>query len=209
MKKPTEKGPEARRRDVDKSWFDDMRKERGLSLLDVAKAWGRGNVSFIWRMLTKDRRAHVADAIVWAEILKAPLPLVIQRLGYDVPGLTCPVVGTVGGAARVSVLPPEKLGKVEAPGQTAAGLVALRVDAPHSALNMWHGAHLYYRPSNVVRPDAFGRLSVVELGDHAAPLVGVVDRASVGGGRVRLFGANDEIESEQMISATPIVWQKM
>ena len=135
--------------------------------------------------------------------------IALRRLGVDIPPATVPVIGVLRGNARVSILPPDKVANVESPRLPPGPLVALQIETSQTALAIYHGGLLYYEPSEVVLPGAFGRLSVVELGDVPAPVVGVIDRGrSIKGGRVTVFGGLETIESDQLQSAAPILWQR-
>lgn len=120
------------------------------------------------------------------------------------------MIGALRGNARISIFPTNLVQKTESPRPEPGALVALRIDAAQSALAIHHGGFLFYEPTEVVARGAIGRLSVVELGDQAAPVVGVLDRA-IGdrGGLVTIFGGSETIESAQLQSATPVLWQRM
>lgn len=188
-------------------WFSERAKEIGLSFakisLDVM-----GHKDLLGRTLKGDRGFKPAELVALSKLLKVPLVALYRQLGYDVEGATCTIIGTINAQSRVSPLPPNQQLTIACPTELESKLVALRVDAPHSVLAIYHGTIFFYSPADKVRPDAFGRLSVVELGDHTSAIVGVLDRASVGRGRVVLFGTQESIESDEIISAAPIRWQR-
>jgi len=198
---------EAPSRAPDEKWFAARMDELGITRQAAAKHFDT-YPNMLWRVLTGARPVRVQEVIDWAVFLQVPISVALVRFGFRVPKATVPVVGVVRKSGRVSPLPANQQTRVDAPDDLSAGMVALRVEGAHSDLAIFDGAHLFYEPSNIVRTDAFGRLSVVEFGDYPAPLIGVVDRAAVGKGRVTLFGGADVVESEMMISATPIRWQR-
>jgi hypothetical protein len=191
----------------DERWFVKRMDELGLGKQDAARHFGT-YTNMLWRVMSGARPVRVGEVIEWAKFLKVPVSVVLVRFGFDVPRVTVPVVGVMRKTGRVSVLPPNQQTRVDAPDDLSAAMVAIRVEGAHSALAIFEGSYLFYEPSNIVRADSYGRLSVVEFGDYPAPLVGVVDRADVGRGRVTLFGGLDTIESEMMISATPVLWTR-
>lgn len=162
--------------------------------------------NMLWRIFTGHRPVRVSEVIEWAIFLQIPVSVALVRFGFSVPRAQIPVIGVMRKSGRISVLPPNQQTRVDAPDDLSAAMVALRVEGAHSALAIFDGSYLFYEPSPIVRTDSFGRLSVVEFGDYPAPLVGVVDRAAMGKGKVTLFGGDDVIESEMMISATPVRW---
>ena len=191
----------------DERWFVKRMDEIGVGKQDAARHFGT-YTNMVWRMITGHRPVRVAEAIEWAKFLKVPVSVALVRFGYDVPRVTVPVVGVMRKSGRVSTLPPNQQTRVDAPDDLSAAMVAIRVEGTHSALAIFDGNYLFYEPSQVVRADSYGRLSVVEFGDYPAPMVGIVDRAGVGKGRVTLFGGDDTVESDMMISATPILWMR-
>lgn len=191
----------------DSAWFEKRMDELGISRQRAAKHFGT-YPNMLWRVMTGARPVRVQEVIDWAVYLQVPVSVALVRFGFHVPRATVPVVGVVRKSGRVSPLPTQQQSKVDAPDDLSAAMVALRVEGAHSPLAIFDGAYLFYEPSQIVRTDSFGRLSVVEFGDYPAPMIGVVDRAAVGKGRVTLFGGSDTVESEMMISATPIRWQR-
>lgn len=192
---------------ADAQWFGDRAKEMGTTLsklsLDIL-----GHKDLLGRTLKGERGFKPNEIVAMSVALRTPVAAIFRRLGYDVPGATCQLVGTINAQSRVSILPPQNQTAVSCPSELDTDLIALRVDAPNSVLAIYHGTIFFYAPAKKMRPDAIGRLSVIELGDHPAPVVGVLDRAAVGTGRVILFGSQDAVESDEVISASPIRWQR-
>lgn len=201
------KGRKLAQRKPDEEWFNVRMDELGLTRAQAAKHFGT-YPNMLWRVMSGMRPVRVQEVIDWAVFLKVPVSVVLTRFGFHVPRAQVPVIGVMRKSGRVTVLPPNQQTKVDAPDDLSANLVAIRVEGAHSALAIFDGSYLFYEPSKIVRTDAIGRLSVVEFGDYPAPLVGVVDRATIGKGRVTLFGGEDIVESEMMISATPVRWQR-
>ncbi|MGQ0673526.1 MAG: hypothetical protein ACT4N2_11725 [Hyphomicrobium sp.] len=163
--------------------------------------------NYTGRIFRGSRQPSISDAILLAKNLQVPLSLILRKLGYDLADSTLKAIGRVNEFGRVSFLPPNLQSQVPAPGATEPGTVALIVEASNTPLAMYDGEVFYYAPSTVIRPDAIGRLSVIEMDDMSAPVIGVLDRARVGRGRVVVFGINEVVESERLISATPIRWR--
>jgi len=70
---------------------------------------------------------------------------------------------------------------------------------------------LYYTPAPAIKvmPGAFGRLSVVFMGDEVQPVVGILDKApSAGKGRVILLDGRTMRDSEQIMAAYPVEWTR-
>jgi hypothetical protein len=207
MVKASKKSAAKKTNKPDEAWFAKRMDELGIGRQDAAKHF-KTYPNMLWRVMTGHRPVRVQEVIDWAIYLKVPVSVALVRFGFQVPRATVPVVGLMRKTGRVTVLPPNQQTKIDAPDDLSAAMVAIRVEGAHSSLAIFDGSYLFYEPSDIVRVDAFGRLSVVEFGDYPAPLVGVVDRAAVGKGRVTLFGGEDVVESDMMISATPIRWQR-
>lgn len=164
--------------------------------------------NIVHKMLNGERRLQVPELRYWAKALQVPFVVAVQRFGHEVPGAKVPLIGAVDGRARVVLYPPDKCRDVAAPEPSGGELVALEVDSAHSALSIYHGSIIYYQPSATVNIGAFGRLSVLEIDGEPAPLLGVLDRASLGRGAVRVFGSTEIVNTETLVSAAPVHWQR-
>lgn len=191
----------------DSAWFDARFRELGLLKSEGARALGMdGNV--FGRCLSGRRKVQIGEAIALARLLRVPFSEMVRRLGHVLPRDTVPVVGYVNDRARISQPEPGMDLRVEAPTDSDAATVAVIVRAPNSRLAIHDGMILYYEPAEVVRPDAFGRLSIIETSQPGAPLVGILDRGSIGRARVLVYGGIETLEPEGLISATPVRWQR-
>lgn len=204
----TKKGANTQQGVVQQKWFDDRMREMGVSVKMVADHFGTYS-NMVWRMTSGKREVTPGEIAEWARYLKVPLAVAFQKFGYNPPGNMTRVIGAMRANGRVTIYPPNMQRETEAPAANT-DLVALVVEAPQSALAIFDGSHLFYEPSTIVRHDTFGRLAVVELGDHPAPIVGMIDRATqIGRSKIVVFGGDEAIESRQLISATPVVWQRL
>lgn len=209
--KPKKAAPSNEKRyEPDREWFQTRLDEQGISPRMAAAAFGLEDSQswMIRRMLAGERALRPDEIAIWAKLVRASPTTVLRKLnlGVDIEEPRVPVVGIVRDDGRVSSLPESPPQMVEAPTDAPGGMVALNVEAPLSGLAYFHGSTFYFVPSDKVMPDSFGRLSVIEIGDSPSPVVGVLDRASVGRGRVVIFGTNESIETKMMVSATPIRW---
>ena len=196
-----------RDREPDRRWISERLAEVDLRKSELAEKL-HVHPNIVHKMLNGQRRVQIAEFRLLAQLLHVPFMEVVRRFGFDVPGAMVPCIGAIDGRARIAVLPPDRQHDTPAPESAVPGTVALIVDAPHSALSVYHGSTLYYVPSDTVRVDAFGRLGVLEIDGEPAPVVGVLDRATMGRGRVRVFGGIDVIDTERLVSATPVTWQR-
>lgn len=189
-------------------WINERLEALKLTKVEASKALLFSHPNTFHKLLSGERRTQIDECLLLAKLLNVPPAIMARQLGYDWPIPQARIIGEVDGAGRVRVLPPGKQSDVDAPSELEVELVALQVAAAQTALSVYDGNILYYEPSEVVRPDAFGRLAVLEIGDQPAPVVGVLDRASLGRGRVVVFGGIETIETNKIISATPIRWQR-
>lgn len=203
LKKPkAEEAPPA----VDAAWFHARAKEVGTAIAQIS-AKAAGHKDLLGRSLLGDRQFKPSEIVALHKALKAPLSVIFMRLGYDITGAVCPLLGTVNEHARISFVNPDQR-TVPAPTDLHFSLAALLVETTNTALHTMSGTYLYYEPASGVRPDSFGRLSVVEMGDHDAAVIGYLDRAAVGKGRVVLPHGLGVVETEQLKSATPVRWTR-
>ena len=189
---------------IDVAWFSGRAKERGLSIAQLSKT-ATGHKDLLGRSLAGNRKLQPEELVKLAGALAVPLAVVFDRLGLPAPSATVPLIGRVNDQGRVMLYPPELVKQVAAPSELSRQLVCVEVDAPNSRLGAWHGVHLYYEPSAGVRLNAIGRQSVIELGQHEAAVVGTIDSTS-GRSTVIVIGGIERIESNQIRSATPVLW---
>lgn len=193
---------------ADVDWVEAQLDRVGRSKSDAAEALGL-HPNKMGEILRGTRRLQVPEAITLANFIEAPLFELLRRFGYDVPPSDqCDLIGVVNGRGRVSFLPPDQCEVVVAPTDADKDLKALRVEAEHTRLALYHGTVIYYLPTQMVRADAFGRLSVLDLKDEPAPVLGILDRGSYGQGVVRIYGGLETIETETVLSASPVKWQR-
>lgn len=194
---------------ADKDWLDARLGGVGLSAKDASRKIGLGHPNKFWASVRGERRLQIEEALSLAKLLKVSHTELLARWGYDVaPSSTCQLIGTVNGRGRVSFLPPDRTAEIIAPTEADADLKALRIDAEHTRLALYHGTTIYYLPSNSVRADAFGRLAVLDAKDQPTPILGILDRGSYGQGLIRVYGGIEDIETDTLVSASPVLWQR-
>lgn len=190
----------------DVQWFTDRAKECHVSIAQISKViTDTGQKDLVGRALNNERWLKPHEILGLANQLRVPIGVIFERLGYEVAGAMVPLIGRVSEFGRIMPYGPELTKEVPAPSDLSRKLVAVEVDAPGSKLGAWHGVHLFYEPATAVRLNAIGRLSVIELGEHTAPIVGTVD-STAGRGTVIVLGGIERIESNQIKSATPVLW---
>lgn len=199
---PDEKAPPA-----DQAWFHARAKEVGTSIARISTKVA-GSKDLVGRALAGSRHFKPAEIVALSEGLKAPLSVIFMRLGYEPRGATCPLLGVINEHARVSWVNPTPDKNVPCPMDLHYSLAALLVETSNMALEYLSGAYLYYEPASGVRPDAFGRLSVIEMGDHDATVIGYLDRGAIGSARVVLPARLGVVETEQLKSASPVRWTR-
>lgn len=196
-------------RPPDGDWFSARIAEVHLQKQMVADKLGM-HPNLLHKLLSGERRCQIGEAIALARMLKVPKAEIVARLGFDWPRDVIRITGRVGGRGYVSPLPPQQQFEVECPFEYEAdSLSALTVDAAHSALGIYHGMTVYYSPSPGVSIEAFGRLSVIEAGEHQSAILGSIDRASHGKGTVVVFGGIEVLHVQTIISASPVRWLKV
>lgn len=193
---------------VDADWFRHRMGELGITPQRAAEHF-ETYPAMVWRMTSGQRKLTPHEICEWAKILKVSVAVILKRLGEDPPAVSVPIIGTVGAHGRVAMLAPGQQRKAESPGVGQKQLVAFAVETANTELVLYDGSTIYYEPATVIRPDAFGRLAIIELGDHDGPIVGVLERGRLGKGRVTVFGGTETIESSQVVSAAPVRWLRI
>lgn len=192
---------------VDTAWFDSRFRSLGILKREGAAALGMDD-NVLGRCLSGRRKVQIGEAIALAELLRVPFSEIVRRLGHKLPAATVPVVGYVNERARIGPVGSEHELRVEAPTDSDAATVAVIVRASHTRMAVHDGTILYYEPASLVRPDAFGRLSIIETSQSGPAVVGILDRGSIGRVRILVYGGSDTLEPEGLISATPVRWQR-
>ena len=193
----------------DRAWLDQRLRERGVRKKDIAALF-EVHPNMVHKMLNGERRVQIAEVKSWSSLLGVSFIEAMRRFGFDVPPTTCPLIGTVDGLGRVRYRRgngvPARM--IAAPETAGGNIVALQVDAPRSAISIYDGSCLYFEPSDIMRVDAVGRLSVIAMEGEPVPVIGVLARATLGRGSVSVYGGIELIETNSIVSATPIVWQR-
>lgn len=196
-------------RPPDADWFRDRMRDYGIDRTAAATALGGGG-NAVWKSLIGQRGVPLDEVAIWARILDAPYLEIVRRLGFDVADHTVPVTGTLQANGRITLRHPADVYRIPSPPDLASNAVACLVESAHAALFMFQDSHFFYEPSPQVAIDAAGRLSVVELADHGStPVVGLLTRGTQRHVRIAVVGGQEVIESQQLVAAWPIRWQKM
>jgi hypothetical protein len=193
---------------TDRKWFRSRMDDLGLDRDRVARAL---NVKpyIVTRIVVGDRPVRLDEVPILAKALEVHPVEMLRRLGVDVPTADVPVIGAMRGSGRVTLWPADRVQRTESPRLAGGDLVGLRIETAHSPLGLHDGGVLFFEPTTRVEHGSWSRLSVIEVGDEAAPIVGTLDRgASVRSCRVLVFGGHETLESEQLQSAAPILWHR-
>lgn len=191
----------------DAAWVKARAQERGYSIAQISVLVS-GHKDLLGRSLQGERHFKPGELAGLAKALAVPLSVLFERLGYEAPPTTVPLIGRVNEHGRVHLFAPEEVTEITAPSELTPDLLAVIVDAPNSRLAAYSGTIYYYERALGVRLDAIGRLAVIELGDLQAPVIGTIDQAQGGRGTVHVLGGIEKIQSRQIKSATPILWTK-
>lgn len=179
--------------------------------LDMPAVWHALGVSrgVPWKMLTGRQDVRISEAAALAKLLEVSIPELLRQFGVQAPDHTVPVTGILRSHGRVTAITPDRVYRVPGPPGIGPRGVAIQIEGAHTAFALFDGSHLYYEPTDNVAVDAFDRLSVVHLADQSALVVGVLTRGSLRHVKVLTFGGLEPIESQQLIGAWPVRWQRM
>jgi hypothetical protein len=208
MAKPKAEKHENRTIAIDRKWFKSRMDDLGLDRDRVARALDVKSY-IVTRIVVGERPVRLDEIPIISKVLEVHPVELLRRLGVDVPSATVPVIGAMRGSGRVTLWPADRIQRADSPRQGGGELVGLRIETAHSPLGLHDGGVLFFEPTTRVEHGSWSRLSVIELGDEASPIVGTLDRgASVRSCRVLVFGGHETIESEQLQSAAPILWHR-
>jgi hypothetical protein len=193
----------------DLRWFDARLDLVGKSRQQLSKQYDPAARNWLQKILTAERRCQIAEAIWLAEQLSVPLTEIVSRLGYKAPGASVRVTGRVGANSLIDPITAAAQFDVPAPALVREITVAAVAEPDNCPALVYAGALFFYTPATVVRPDAFGRLSVLECGDQFAPVLGTLGRgASLGKARITLLDGTHR-DTSQLVAAYPVEWIKI
>lgn len=165
---------------VDKDWFSARFRALGLSQRQVAAALGR-EAAILTRLLQGARQVLLPEAVQLANLLHVDLCEIARRCGYPTHAAGIPIVGAIRDGAQVTSIT-SKAGRQAVPEVRGKDLKALVVEARGGDLAPYDGATLYYEEHREgFRPDAIGRLCVVEAQGEIVPVVGTLTKAATRG----------------------------
>lgn len=197
---------------TDQEWWDARLDAIGKSRSQISAEFDPGSRNWLQKILSGERRCQIPEAIWLAERLGVPFAELVARLGFKAPGALVRVVASVLSNSRLDPLAPAKQFAVAAPSGTRERTVAAICDTGTAPLLVYAGAIFFYTPTEQPRviPGALGRLSVLELGEVAAPVIGTLSRGSdPSSARVTLLDGVTTIDTTQLGAAYPIEWVRM
>jgi transcriptional regulator with XRE-family HTH domain len=197
---------------VDTKWFKDRMTDRKINQTQLGVLLGLER-SAISKLLSDPpkRRMTLDEMADIAKFLAVPYQEVLKRAGVKVPSDSKALVPVVGQSDVAGVVDShvESPARIERPAAQVANLSAIRVKALRHPMDGWNA---FCVPSDVVEPDAVGRLAVVAVkgGKDAPRYLGTLDRESVRGGwRVTplVSGVDAHVVPRlEMRSAAPVLW---
>lgn len=193
-----------------KEWFDRILKSRGRSMRSVSEEIfdGLSTKDYLRGVINRDRGISPSEFSRLAQALRVPITELLSE-GFNIPveGVRCEVVGTLADNGEVVKLPPNLSVTTKSPFPDSFDILALRVDAKDGALKPWHGAHLFFKRSELLEVRAANRLAYIELEDGSA-VVGYVDSVREPA-TLLLFGGAPARLNVTLKTATPILWIRL
>jgi len=189
----------------DYQWFEEMAVRRGFgSIVGLSElVITGGDRNLLGRSLNRKRRLKTAELVRLAECLRTPVRVVLHRLGYDIEDPRAEVVGRLNGEGMI-VKASRHLGSVPAPDYIDK-LSAVIADTDGSPLSMWHDCIFYFVDTKEVVPDTEGQLSIIQIKERSARIVGYV-RATADAKFVEPLGLDEKIPTKQVVASSPIRW---
>jgi hypothetical protein len=140
----------------------------------------------------------IDEAILFSELLKQPLHLVLQKAGYrEIKPPTINIVGKITGDATASTVTARR-GPFPVAAAFSPDAEAYVAETEGTPLAAYNGAvFVVAEPTGDVSGrllQAFGRLALIEAEDHKNPLLGVMGKAGARGAMsLALFGINETV----------------
>lgn len=171
---------------------------------ELAKRMGTTSTT-VWRL----KKRYQGLSMRWVRSFAAALDWSVNQLvdeGNGAEGVTVPVVGYVGAAARVFNYDDRgDIGRVEPP-EGAEHTVSVIVEGDSMVPRYWPGQHLFFRPTQGVAEDCIGRPCICQVVEGPT-LVKILQRGD--GGLYRLVSVNrPEVEDAALLWAARVLWTK-
>jgi transcriptional regulator with XRE-family HTH domain len=209
---------------VNTQWFQNKIETKGLSQRVVAKAL-KVDPSAITQIFYGRRKLSIAEAAELARVLQEPLEDVLHNAGIKTASIamarnTLIVAGAVDSASRVTFGASAVKGQRSVPYPSFLGRGAAALRFQTGAGGVMDGALVYFHETNgKVDPEAWGRLSVVELqgkrgkgsnGGKGEWYVGVLSRGyQAGTVNLTTIAGAPVVEGGTLVSAAAVVWIKL
>jgi hypothetical protein len=197
-------------------WLDIQLDALGASRKTVSETFDPGNPNWLTKCVTLKagapiRRIQIAEALWLAGVLRVDF-IKLLELGFrfDVPRPKLQVVGRVDLDCRVVPFAPADAYLDLAPPDVSASAVGLEVERGDGRrLRAFEGCIVYYDPINVIAAHAEGQVCVCRLGNEPREIVGTVQRAaSIKRRRIVSLDGAREVETEHLVSASPVLWAR-
>lgn len=150
---------------VNKKYFDDLMKEKGLSMRGLAKIMGMGH-SQLSLALSGNRKFSLQEAAHLSQIFGRPIHSIIENMGVTVQPIgarRAKVVGVAHSDGLVAPLGPEMGDMVTAPDHLPNRAIAVQVRTAGTALAMLDGVIMFCSEPNGVDPACISRLCLVKI----------------------------------------------
>ena len=191
---------------VNKSFFEDLLKDRKLSLRQLSK---RLEIlpSQLSQTFNGKRRMQITEAVKIAQVLGAPLNEVMIAAGIEEARMNarrCTVVGCMSGAGEVVLKGPDAVIRTLLPDGLPPEAVAIQARTDESALS-WMDGWLFFMAGEHKPEEMAGRFCRVQITD--GPQVMATIRRGYEAGTYNLSGPTS-MASQRLDWASPVLITK-
>jgi transcriptional regulator with XRE-family HTH domain len=198
------------RRTFNSLFFKHKLEDRKLTQRQVAQAIGR-HPSQANRLFSGERKLHVEDIPVLAQLLGCTTQEIAEAAGIDLPSdrAKVAIAGTVGADGRVHLGRPNAGPRVaDAPPATGEDVAAFLVTTGHPG--PFERALLFASGSVRVDTSAVGRISICRLpGDVWMVRIPVSEHRAGRWTLLPFAGLGAEINGAEILSAAPVEWIRL
>jgi hypothetical protein len=201
---------------IDKEWFNELiRKSPFKSQRQLAKNLkGKNNKPIdpgaLSLMLNGRRSMQLHEAKQLAELLNVSLTDVLKHSGIalSTEGRSIPVLGRLDSKGNLQMdLSKEPEEFIEGPNDLPPGAIAVRVTSGNFSIDVLDGWILFAEKPDVLSPDMFGRLCLVQSESGAQSVAFVTRGYKSGLVNLMKFGGQNE-ENVNVHWASPVLWVK-
>lgn len=194
---------------VNRKFFDDALRSRGLSLRGLARLLGLTH-SQLSLTFSGKRRLQLDEAAQLAGIFNVPLHRIAEAVGVQVvmggKGRQAKIVGALHGDGTVEIFPANHADRIDAPEGLSPDAVAIQARTVDTPIGWVDGWHFFCLMTGSIEAEAIGRFCLTKV--EGGPVVMATVRRGYKDDTYNLAGLYDA-DSVRLEWAAPVVGSRM